>query len=205
MCRAWACSAFRTAHRWRCSPRGAIPRVKAVVAFEPFSSAETRRAGTHARGIRRARRRGISDRQFAAAHVKQARVAGFDWADADIPAALADARARRCCSCTARRTLAVARSQPHAVQVRAGGQQARAGAERQSRDTSVADRAVRIGGDRLVRRGIEASLVAVIPLQSFRGGLCISWLGGILENPARHRCLGATGQRRGAHAQDHGT
>ena len=34
---------------------------------------------------------------------------------------------------------------------------------------------------------------------------CHRWLGGVLENPDRHRCLGATGQWRGAHAQDHGT
>jgi pimeloyl-ACP methyl ester carboxylesterase len=37
--------------------------------------------------------RGISDEQFAAAHLKQARIAGFSWADADIPAALQRTRA----------------------------------------------------------------------------------------------------------------
>ena len=37
--------------------------------------------------------RGISDEQFAAAHRKQARIAGFDWRDADIPAALANTTA----------------------------------------------------------------------------------------------------------------
>ena len=36
---------------------------------------------------------GISDRQFATAHLKQARIAGFDWKDADIPAALKRAQA----------------------------------------------------------------------------------------------------------------
>ena len=36
---------------------------------------------------------GISDRQFAAAHVKEAKYAGFAWPDADIPAALARTRA----------------------------------------------------------------------------------------------------------------
>ncbi len=32
--------------------------------------------------------RGITDRHFADAYVKEARIAGFDWKDADIPAAL---------------------------------------------------------------------------------------------------------------------
>ena len=49
-----------------------------------------------------------------------------------------------------------------------------------------------------------AEVAAVIPLQRFRGGLCLNWLGGIFENPDCHRCLGAPGQRRRAHAQDHG-
>jgi pimeloyl-ACP methyl ester carboxylesterase len=40
------------------------------------------------RGAFAAQARGISDRQFAVAHGKQARIAGFDWSDADIPAGL---------------------------------------------------------------------------------------------------------------------
>jgi pimeloyl-ACP methyl ester carboxylesterase len=66
---------------------GRDPRVRAVVAFEPFASAE-RAVPELMRGAFSAQARGISDRQFAAAHVKQARIAGFDWRDADIPAAL---------------------------------------------------------------------------------------------------------------------
>jgi pimeloyl-ACP methyl ester carboxylesterase len=37
--------------------------------------------------------RSISDEQFAAAHLKQARIARFNWSEADIPAALARSRA----------------------------------------------------------------------------------------------------------------
>jgi pimeloyl-ACP methyl ester carboxylesterase len=69
---------------------GRDPRIVTVVAMEPFFGRESR-AGTHARGIHR-RGKGISDRQFAKAHVREAEIAGFDWADADIPAALAHAR-----------------------------------------------------------------------------------------------------------------
>jgi pimeloyl-ACP methyl ester carboxylesterase len=66
---------------------GKDARVKAVVAFEPFASAE------HAvpelmRAIFRHEAAGISDAQFAVAHRKEAKIAGFDWTDADIPAAL---------------------------------------------------------------------------------------------------------------------
>lgn len=71
---------------------GRDARVVAVVAFEPFASAETA-VPELMRAAFAARARGISDAQFAAAHRKQARVAGFDWADADIPAALARTRA----------------------------------------------------------------------------------------------------------------
>jgi pimeloyl-ACP methyl ester carboxylesterase len=66
---------------------GRDPRVRAVVAFEPFASAE-RAVPELMRGAFAAQARGISDRQFAAAHVKQARIAGFDWSEADVPAAL---------------------------------------------------------------------------------------------------------------------
>jgi pimeloyl-ACP methyl ester carboxylesterase len=66
---------------------GRDSRVAAVVAFEPFASAELavpelmRAAFAHQAA-------GISDRQFAIAHHKQAKIAGFAWADADIPTAL---------------------------------------------------------------------------------------------------------------------
>lgn len=66
---------------------GRDPRVKAVVAFEPFSSAESA-VPELMRAAFAAQARGISDRQFAEAHLKEARIAGFDWQDADIPAAL---------------------------------------------------------------------------------------------------------------------
>ncbi|HLA71025.1 MAG TPA: alpha/beta hydrolase [Steroidobacteraceae bacterium] len=67
-------------------------RVTSVVAFEPFASAETaipelmRSAFAHEAA-------GISDRQFARAYVKEAKIARFDWADADIPKALSRTRA----------------------------------------------------------------------------------------------------------------
>ncbi len=67
---------------------GQDPRIAAVVAFEPFSSAE-RAVPELMRAAFAEEARGISDAQFAAAHVKEARIAGFDWRDADIPAALA--------------------------------------------------------------------------------------------------------------------
>jgi pimeloyl-ACP methyl ester carboxylesterase len=183
---------------------GSDTRVKTVVAFEPFASAEravpelmravfTEEGGRDFRpSIRRGSRQAGEGGRLRLEGRRHSRSAEADPGSRVIPAR----RGGR---------VAVARPQPHAVPVRARRQQARAGAEGQSRDTSVADRAVRIGGDCLARRRVEASLVAVIPLQSFRGGLCISWLGGILENPACHRRLGATGQRRGAHTQDHGT
>lgn len=71
---------------------GRDARVRAVVAFEPFASAE-RAVPELMRAAFAAQARGISDGQFAAAHVKQARIAGFDWSEADIPAALARSRA----------------------------------------------------------------------------------------------------------------
>jgi pimeloyl-ACP methyl ester carboxylesterase len=71
---------------------GRDPRVKAVVAFEPFSSAE-RAVPELMRAVFASQARGISDQQFAAAHLKQARIAGFDWKEADIPTALANSRA----------------------------------------------------------------------------------------------------------------
>jgi pimeloyl-ACP methyl ester carboxylesterase len=71
---------------------GRDPRVAAVVAFEPFSSAE-RAVPELMRSVFARQARGISDRQFAAAHLKEARIAGFEWSDADIFAALARTRA----------------------------------------------------------------------------------------------------------------
>ena len=71
---------------------GRDPRIKAVVAFEPFASAE-RAVPELMRAVFTREASGVSDKQFAAAHVKQAKVAGFDWADADIPAALRRTRA----------------------------------------------------------------------------------------------------------------
>lgn len=71
---------------------GRDARVRSVVALEPFSSAETA-VPELMRAAFAAKARGISDAQFAAAHRKQARLAGFDWADADIPVALSRTRA----------------------------------------------------------------------------------------------------------------
>jgi pimeloyl-ACP methyl ester carboxylesterase len=71
---------------------GRDPRVAAVVAFEPFASAE-RAIPELMRAAFAREARGISDKQFAAAHVKQARIGGFDWRDADIPQALSQTRA----------------------------------------------------------------------------------------------------------------
>lgn len=71
---------------------GRDARVRAVVAFQPFVSAE-RAVPELMRAVFPQQARGISDRQFAAAHLKQARIAGFAWSEADIPAALRDARA----------------------------------------------------------------------------------------------------------------
>jgi pimeloyl-ACP methyl ester carboxylesterase len=67
---------------------GRDARVRAVVAFEPFASAE-KAVPELMRAAFASQARGLSDRQFAAAHLKQARIAGFDWAQTDIPAALA--------------------------------------------------------------------------------------------------------------------
>ena len=67
---------------------GRDARVKTVVAFEPFASAE-RAVPELMRAVFTREAGGITDRQFAAAHAKQARIAGFAWQDADIPAALA--------------------------------------------------------------------------------------------------------------------
>jgi len=66
---------------------GQDPRIARVVALQPFASAE-RAVPELMRGAFAAQARGISDRQFAAAHAKEAKIAGFDWADADVPAAL---------------------------------------------------------------------------------------------------------------------
>jgi pimeloyl-ACP methyl ester carboxylesterase len=66
--------------------------VKAVVAFEPFASAE-KAVPELMRAAFAAEARGITDQQFAVAHRKEAAIAGFQWADADIPAALSRTRA----------------------------------------------------------------------------------------------------------------
>jgi pimeloyl-ACP methyl ester carboxylesterase len=66
---------------------GRDERIKAVVAFEPFASAE-RAVPELMRAVFTEEAAGISDRQFAKAHVREASIAGFQWTDADIPAAL---------------------------------------------------------------------------------------------------------------------
>jgi pimeloyl-ACP methyl ester carboxylesterase len=71
---------------------GHDPRVNRVVALEPFASAE-RAVPELMRAAFAKEARGISDRQFAAAHVKEAKIAGFQWSQADIRAALARSRA----------------------------------------------------------------------------------------------------------------
>jgi len=71
---------------------GNDPRVASVVAFEPFASAE-RAVPELMRAAFASDARGITDRQFATAHLKEARIAGFSWTDADIPAALARSHA----------------------------------------------------------------------------------------------------------------
>lgn len=71
---------------------GRDARVKSVVAFEPFSSAE-KAVPELMRSAFAAEARGITDQQFAVAHRKEAALAGFAWADADIFAALHRTRA----------------------------------------------------------------------------------------------------------------
>jgi pimeloyl-ACP methyl ester carboxylesterase len=71
---------------------GRDPRIATVVALQPFAAAE-RAVPELMRGAFSVHARGISDKQFAAAHLKEARIGGFDWAAADIPAALKRTRA----------------------------------------------------------------------------------------------------------------
>ncbi len=71
---------------------GSDKRVTTVVAMEPFASAE-RAVPELARAAFASDAKGITDKQFAAAHAKEARIAGFQWSQADIPAALARTRA----------------------------------------------------------------------------------------------------------------
>jgi len=71
---------------------GSDPRITAVVAFEPFASAE-RAVPELMRAAFAREAAGITDRQFARAHLEQAKIGGFRWQDADIPAALARTRA----------------------------------------------------------------------------------------------------------------
>jgi pimeloyl-ACP methyl ester carboxylesterase len=67
-------------------------RVSTVVALEPFASAE-RAVPELMRAAFASEAQGITDRQFAAAHLKEAKIAGFQWREADIQAALARTRA----------------------------------------------------------------------------------------------------------------
>ncbi len=67
-------------------------RIAAVVAFEPFASAE-RAVPELMRAAFPEAARGITDQQFAAAHEKEAAWGGFSWANADIPGALERTRA----------------------------------------------------------------------------------------------------------------
>jgi pimeloyl-ACP methyl ester carboxylesterase len=67
-------------------------RIATVVALEPFASAE-RAVPELMRAAFANEAKGISDRQFAAAHVKEAKIAGFQWSQADIQAGLARTRA----------------------------------------------------------------------------------------------------------------
>jgi pimeloyl-ACP methyl ester carboxylesterase len=71
---------------------GRDPRVKSVVAFEPFSSAE-KAVPELMRSAFAAEARGLTDQQFAVAYRKEAALAGFAWTDADIFAALHHTRA----------------------------------------------------------------------------------------------------------------
>lgn len=63
-------------------------RVRTVVALEPFASAE-RAVPELMRAAFASEAKGITDRQFAAAHLREAKIAGFEWRQADIQAALA--------------------------------------------------------------------------------------------------------------------
>ena len=79
----------------------------------------TRRAGTDARGIHRGGGAGSPTGSSPRLTLKEAKIAGFDWADADIPPRWRE-RARRCCSSTARRTSWLSPDHSRdAVQVRA--------------------------------------------------------------------------------------
>ena len=71
---------------------GNDPRVTSVVAFEPFASAE-KAVPELMRAAFARDAAGITDRQFALAYLKEARIAHFTWADADIPRALTHTRA----------------------------------------------------------------------------------------------------------------
>ena len=71
---------------------GRDSRVSTVVALEPFASAE-RAVPELMRAAFASEAQGITDAQFAAAHVKEAKIAGFQWSQADIEAALAGSRA----------------------------------------------------------------------------------------------------------------
>jgi len=62
-------------------------RIAAVVALQPFMSAE-RAVPELMRAAFPNEARGITDRQFAAAHLKEAAWGNFSWSNADIPSAL---------------------------------------------------------------------------------------------------------------------
>jgi len=67
-------------------------RIAAVVALQPFISAE-RAVPELMRAAFPQEARGISDKQFASAHQKEAAWGQFSWTQADIPAALTRTRA----------------------------------------------------------------------------------------------------------------
>jgi pimeloyl-ACP methyl ester carboxylesterase len=67
-------------------------RIATVVALQPFASAE-RAVPELMRAAFPQEAKGITDEQFAAAHLKQAAWGKFSWAHADIPASLQRTRA----------------------------------------------------------------------------------------------------------------
>lgn len=71
---------------------GRDSRIATVVALEPFAAAD-RAIPELMRAAFPARAGGITDAQFQAAHAKVAAIAGYDWRDADIHAALTRGRA----------------------------------------------------------------------------------------------------------------
>ena len=88
----------------RAADRGPRSRaVSTVVAFEPFASAERATPELMRAAFAREAAGNLATRSSRPRISSRRRIGGFDWRDADIPAALARTR-RPCCSCTARRT-----------------------------------------------------------------------------------------------------